>query len=182
MPFIRPDAMATREPLPGWRGRFRQSENMSFAHYTIDAGSSIHPHHHPNEEVWLVIEGELEVTVGGEAQKVGPGCVAVVPADVLHEVRALSSGRAVVANHSSGTASSEIDEQRAVQRMERTRQIIALGGISKTGGTALFNYILERPKPPAHGSAFCPLRARTPTTTSSGSTRPSPHWLVARRI
>jgi len=99
MPFIHADEMATREPLPGWHGRFWRSENMSFAHYTIDAGSSIHPHQHPNEEVWLVIEGELEVTVDGEPQKVGPGCVVVVPPDVVHAVRALTSGRAVVANH-----------------------------------------------------------------------------------
>jgi len=99
MPFIHPDSMKTAEPLPGWHGRFWRSENMSFAHYTIDAGSSIHEHHHPNEEVWVVVEGELEVTVAGETQKAGPGCVAVVPSDALHSVRALTSGRAFVANH-----------------------------------------------------------------------------------
>jgi quercetin dioxygenase-like cupin family protein len=99
MPIIQPDAMNTREPLPGWHGRFWRSEAMSFAHYTIDAGSSIHEHHHPHEEVWLVIEGEPEVTVAGETRRAGPGCVAVVPPDVLHSVRALTSGRAVVANH-----------------------------------------------------------------------------------
>jgi quercetin dioxygenase-like cupin family protein len=99
MPFIHRDAMKTAEPLPGWRGRFWRSESMSFAHYTIAAGSSIHEHHHPNEEVWLVIEGELEVTVAGESQKAGPGCVAVVPPNAPHAVRALSDGRAVVANH-----------------------------------------------------------------------------------
>ncbi len=99
MPFIPPDAMKTAEPLPGWHGRFWRSENMSFAHYKIDAGSSIHQHQHPNEEVWIVIEGELEVTVAGEAQKAGPGCVAVVPPDALHSVRALTNGTAVVADH-----------------------------------------------------------------------------------
>src|SRR5262245_28318135 len=99
MPFIHPDTMKTAEPLPGWHGRFWKSETMSFAHYTIDAGSSIHRHHHPNEEVWLVLEGELEVTVGGDCQKAGPGAVAVVPPDVPHEVRALAASRAVVANH-----------------------------------------------------------------------------------
>jgi unsaturated pyranuronate lyase len=99
MPFIHPDMMKTGEPLPGWHGRFWRSENMNFADYTIDAGSSIHEHHHPNEEVWFVVEGELEVTVAGETQKAGPGCVAVVPPDALHSVRALTSGRAVVANH-----------------------------------------------------------------------------------
>jgi quercetin dioxygenase-like cupin family protein len=99
MAFIHPDTMRTSERLPGWHGRFWRSEHMSFADYAIAAGSSIHEHHHPHEEVWLVLEGELEVMVAGETQHAGPGCVAVVPPDALHSVRALTSGRAVVANH-----------------------------------------------------------------------------------
>jgi quercetin dioxygenase-like cupin family protein len=99
MPFIHPDAMKTSERLPGWHGHSWRSETMSFARYAIDAGSSIHEHHHPHEEVWIVIEGELEVTVAGETQKAGPGCVAIVPADALHSVRALTRGVAIVANH-----------------------------------------------------------------------------------
>lgn len=99
MPFIDPADMQTGEPLPGWRGRFWRSENMSFAHYDITAGSSIHEHHHPNEEVWSVIEGQLEVTIDGVTQVAGQGSVAIVPANVPHSVRALSHGKAIVANH-----------------------------------------------------------------------------------
>lgn len=99
MPIIAPESMKNAEPLPGWQGRFWRSANMSFAHYDVAAGASIHPHHHPNEEVWLVIEGELEVTIDGVTQRAGPGAVAVIPPDTTHAVRALSSGRAVVANH-----------------------------------------------------------------------------------
>lgn len=99
MPFIDPRDMPTAEPLPGWKGRFWRSDSMSFAHYEVPAGSSIHEHHHPNEEVWVVIEGRFEVCVGGETQVAGPGAVAVVPSDVPHSVRVLEDGRAVVANH-----------------------------------------------------------------------------------
>jgi quercetin dioxygenase-like cupin family protein len=99
MPFIDPAEMATREPLPGWKGRFWQSEHMSFAHYDITAGASIHEHHHANEEVWSVIEGQLEVTIAGVTQVARPGSVAVVPSNTLHSVRALTDGRAIVANH-----------------------------------------------------------------------------------
>jgi quercetin dioxygenase-like cupin family protein len=99
MPFLDHDELKRGEPLPGWRGRFWRSETMSFAEYAIAAGSSIHEHHHPHEEVWIVVEGELEVTVAGETRKAGPGCVAVVPPDAVHSVRALTNGRAIVANH-----------------------------------------------------------------------------------
>jgi quercetin dioxygenase-like cupin family protein len=99
MAFIDADAMKHDERLPGWRGRHWRSDQMSFAHYDIDAGSSIHEHHHPHEEVWVVIEGELEVTIAGETRKAGPGTVAIVPRDTRHSVRAITPGRAIVANH-----------------------------------------------------------------------------------
>ncbi len=99
MPFINASDMPTAEPLPGWKGRFWRSKTMSFAHYDFAEGSTIHEHHHSNEEVWTVIEGELEVTVDGETQVAGPGSVAVVPSDAPHAVRALTGGSAIVANH-----------------------------------------------------------------------------------
>jgi quercetin dioxygenase-like cupin family protein len=42
-------------------------------------GSSIHEHSHPQEEVYEVIEGELEVTIDGVAQIARAGLVAIVP-------------------------------------------------------------------------------------------------------
>ena len=99
MPFIDPNDMQTAEPLPGWKGRFWRSEFMSFSHYDVPAGASIHEHHHPNEEMWVVIEGRFELTIDGETQVAGPGAVALVPPDVPHSVRVLEGGRALVANH-----------------------------------------------------------------------------------
>jgi len=99
MSFIDTSQLKIVERLPGWRARVFSSASMTFAHYEFDAGASIHAHHHPQEEVWNVIEGELEVTVDGEAHVAGPGCVAIVPAGVRHAVRALSDGRAIIVDH-----------------------------------------------------------------------------------
>jgi quercetin dioxygenase-like cupin family protein len=99
VPFLPSEKMPTAEPLPGWKGRFWRSKQMSFAHHTITGGSTIHEHHHPNEEVWTVMSGELEVTIEDETAVAGPGDVAVVPPDAHHAIRALSGGTAVVANH-----------------------------------------------------------------------------------
>jgi len=96
MPFIDTRHLSSKEPLPGWKGRFFSSERMTFGYYEVAAGASIHAHSHPNEEVWHVLEGELEVTIAGETRVAGPGCVAVVPPDTVHSVRARSAGRAIV--------------------------------------------------------------------------------------
>src|ERR1700694_5693485 len=49
-------------------GRYFHSPNMPFAHYDFTRGSSIHELLHAQEEVYEVIDGELEVTIDGVAQ------------------------------------------------------------------------------------------------------------------
>ncbi len=87
------------ERLPGWRGRYFDSPSLTFAHYEFDAGSSIHEHSHPQEEVYEIIEGELEITIDGVAQRYGPGFAGIVPADTLHSVKAISSGKLIVVDY-----------------------------------------------------------------------------------
>ena len=99
MPFVDTNSLPVFERLPGWNGRFFHWAHMTFAHYDFTRGSSIHEHFHPQEEVYEVIEGELEVTVAGVAQIVRPGLVAIVPCNVRHSVKALTDGRAIIVDH-----------------------------------------------------------------------------------
>ena len=54
---------------------------------------------HPEEEVWHVLEGEVEITLDGSPSVVRPGQALVVPGGERHEVRALSAARVIVADH-----------------------------------------------------------------------------------
>ena len=63
MPFSTQLASPVIERLPGWYGRYFHSQNMTLAHYEFKRGSSIHEHLHPEEEVYEVVEGEIEVTI-----------------------------------------------------------------------------------------------------------------------
>jgi quercetin dioxygenase-like cupin family protein len=99
MPIIDTHQLAVLEKRPGWRGRLFHSPSMTFAHWDFDAGSTIHEHSHEQEEVWHVLEGELEVTIDGVAHTAGSGMVAIVPADALHSVRAVSDGKAIVVDY-----------------------------------------------------------------------------------
>jgi quercetin dioxygenase-like cupin family protein len=72
---------------------------MTFVHYEFKKGSSVHEHFHPQEEVWQVIEGELELTVDGVAQVAGPGMAAIVLPNVPHSVKALTDGKAIVVDY-----------------------------------------------------------------------------------
>ena len=99
MSFVDTKRLAVIERLPGWYGRYFHSPSMTFAHYDFTCGSSIHEHFHPQEEVYEVIEGELEVTIDGETQVARAGLVAIVPSNVLHSVKALTDGRAIIVDY-----------------------------------------------------------------------------------
>ncbi len=72
---------------------------MSFAHYEFTRGASIHEHPHLQEEVYEVIEGELELTIDGITQKGTAGLVGIVPSNVRHFVQALSDGKAIIGDY-----------------------------------------------------------------------------------
>jgi quercetin dioxygenase-like cupin family protein len=96
MPLVHIDSLPVIERLPGWHGRYFHSETMTVAHYNFARGSCIHEHFHPEEEVYEVLEGELELTIDGVALMVRPGVAAVVPSNARHSVKALTDGRLLV--------------------------------------------------------------------------------------
>jgi quercetin dioxygenase-like cupin family protein len=99
MPFVDTSTLKVIERLPGWHGRYFHSPSMTFAHYDFTRGATIHEHFHPQEEVYEVIEGELEITIEGAAQIARAGIVAIVPANARHSVKAITDGRAIIVDH-----------------------------------------------------------------------------------
>lgn len=99
MTFVDTGKLPSVERKPGWHGRYFDSANMTFGLYRFDAGAEIRGHSHEQEEVWHVIEGELEITIAGVTAKAGPGFVAIVPPHTLHEIKALTDGRAMAVDH-----------------------------------------------------------------------------------
>ena len=96
MAFVDVSQLKVTERLPGWFGKYFHSASMTFAHYDFRRGASIHEHFHPQEEVYEVIEGELELTIDGVSDVVRPGLVAIVPSNARHSVKALTDGRAII--------------------------------------------------------------------------------------
>jgi quercetin dioxygenase-like cupin family protein len=96
MAMIDPATLPAREPRPGWVGRFFHSASMTFSYYDIAADASVHRHHHPVEEVWNVVDGELELTIGDTTHLLTAGQAAVVPPDVEHAARAAQASRVIV--------------------------------------------------------------------------------------
>jgi mannose-6-phosphate isomerase-like protein (cupin superfamily) len=99
MPFIDPSMLPRAEPKPGWHGRFFHSEHMTFAYYDIEIGAALHVHSHPNEEVWNILEGEVDFTLGEETRRLGAGDAVVVPGGTTHAVAVRKACRAIIVDY-----------------------------------------------------------------------------------
>jgi len=112
--FLIPALMASRglaaeSPIPSQAVRFedlpvesgdgnslrRILEGKTHSGYQIEMhetdlapGAMPHPaHHHAHEEVFLIRQGTLEVTIAGRASRLGPGSVAYVASNDEHGIR-----------------------------------------------------------------------------------------------
>lgn len=76
------------------------SEHMTFAHWDIAAGAAdLHEHHHPQEEVWHIVDGEIVLEVDGVARRLSAGSAVVIPANTPHAAKPRGACRVVVADY-----------------------------------------------------------------------------------
>ncbi|MCH8799275.1 MAG: cupin domain-containing protein [Chloroflexi bacterium] len=75
------------ELVPGARTRTFWGDNMLLSLVEIDANSEVPKHTHPHEQAGILIEGELEMGIGGEVKVLKPGDMYIIPGDVEHYAR-----------------------------------------------------------------------------------------------
>jgi quercetin dioxygenase-like cupin family protein len=93
MPLIDLDTAPTRDIAPGFHARLVHTERASFFWVDAEEGATFPEHRHPHEQTVNVLEGELELVVDGQAHRLTPGRVFVIPPDVPHLGRAISRCR-----------------------------------------------------------------------------------------
>ena len=61
-------------------------EHVQFSLVDIPAGGVVGEHSHANEQMGLVLEGEMDFTIGGETRRLRAGDVFRIPGGVPHSV------------------------------------------------------------------------------------------------
>ena len=85
LPVESGDGHALRRIL---KGRTHSGYGIEMHETDLAPGAMPHPaHHHAHEEVFLVREGTLEVTLAGRASRLGPGSVVYVASNEEHGLR-----------------------------------------------------------------------------------------------
>ena len=80
--------------LDGVRGWISQASDHQVVFLDIDPIGEVPPHSH-GEQWGIVVEGEMELTIGGETRRCGPGDSYHIPAGVMHGAKFLSHFRAI---------------------------------------------------------------------------------------
>ncbi len=90
MSFITISKLTPKEIVPGFRGRFIHSQNMTVAYWDIQAGHSIPLHQHVHEMIVNVIRGKLELTIDTETRILEAGMAAIIPSHVPHTAKGIT--------------------------------------------------------------------------------------------
>jgi len=84
-------------PYPGIERRTFDSDQATVNRYDFDPGATFPRHRHPQEQITLVVQGSLDLTVGDRSRSLAAGDYSVLPADVEHGITAGGSGASFVA-------------------------------------------------------------------------------------
>ena len=115
MPFIDIHDHPEVELAPGARARTPFGERVMLSRLELDADSVVPTHHHPHEQAGMLLEGEMELTIGDETRLCRPGDMFIIPGGVSHRVsqEEPSQGPGLPRGHVGGEKHSGALEQEA---------------------------------------------------------------------
>ncbi|MFN4286751.1 MAG: cupin domain-containing protein [Lacibacter sp.] len=77
-----------KEMRPGFLGRFIHGEKGTLSIFEIKQGSRMDTHQHEHEQITYLVEGEMEMNIGGVDYVLTAGCFHVIPSNVPHSAYA----------------------------------------------------------------------------------------------
>lgn len=80
-----------KEIMPGYHGKLVHGNTISWAFWDVEKDAIVPEHHHIHEQIMHVVEGEFEFTLNGDTKVYHPGDVVVIPSNIPHSGRALTS-------------------------------------------------------------------------------------------
>jgi quercetin dioxygenase-like cupin family protein len=81
--------------VPGIIGYYAHGESMSFGYVELEKGSAVPMHKHVHVQITYIIEGELEMSIGGQNCLLTAGMYHVIPSDTLHSAIAKTACKVI---------------------------------------------------------------------------------------
>lgn len=78
----------SKELVPGITGYYAHGENMTFGYVELKKGSMVPLHQHVQEQITYIIEGQLDMLIGGKEYSLLAGTYHVIPSNTPHSATA----------------------------------------------------------------------------------------------
>jgi len=89
-PIINLDSLEYFSPFDGLKSKLIHTETQTFSFWEIEKDAVLPCHQHINEQVSIVTNGILELTIGNETFIMEKGMVALIPPNTDHHAIALT--------------------------------------------------------------------------------------------
>lgn len=89
------DDIPVKQTIPGFSGKMIHGDQSSLVVWDIKKGHTSPLHHHVNEQITYILEGQLEMVIGGEKHLMKAGAVHVIPSNVPHSAYAVTDCKVI---------------------------------------------------------------------------------------
>jgi quercetin dioxygenase-like cupin family protein len=89
--FISFDDLPAKQLFPGIEARISHSDQVTLTRVTLEEGSALPEHHHVHEQWTTMLQGKLEMQIGGESKIMTPGMAVFIPSNTPHSARAITT-------------------------------------------------------------------------------------------
>ena len=79
-----------KQVMEGITGHYAHGQNMTFGFIEIKKGTLMPKHQHVHEQITYIIEGQLDMNIGGVDHSLTPGSYYVIPSNVWHGANAIT--------------------------------------------------------------------------------------------
>jgi len=84
-----------RKLVKGFTGRYIHGKCLTLGYVEIKAGNKLPEHHHVHEQITFIIEGQLDMMIGGKSCSLTAGMYYVIPSNVPHSAIAKTDCKAI---------------------------------------------------------------------------------------
>lgn len=84
-----------KELVPGIDGYYVHGMQMTLGYVEIKAGSVLPGHNHMHEQITYIIEGQLDMVIGGKSISLTTGMYYVIPSNVPHSAVAATDCKVI---------------------------------------------------------------------------------------
>jgi quercetin dioxygenase-like cupin family protein len=84
------DNIPAKELAPGFMAKLIHGAHTTLSIVTIKKGSVLPEHRHVHEQITYIVEGRLDMTIGGKPYSLTAGTVHVIPSNTPHNAVAIT--------------------------------------------------------------------------------------------